>query len=60
MTEAESIAPANRSGAILKFIIATLVGAFFFMVPVKVGGEWTIPFDVVVSFITENFPRVVF
>jgi nucleoside recognition membrane protein YjiH len=59
VTEAESTATPNRSGAILKFVLATLVGAFFFLVPVQVGGQWTIPFDVIVSYIRENFPGAV-
>ncbi len=60
MTETESAASTSRpTGAVAKFVIATLVGAFFFLVPVRVGGEWTIPFDVVVGFITEGFPGAV-
>ncbi|MBA2691907.1 MAG: hypothetical protein H0U65_05360, partial [Rubrobacter sp.] len=51
----ESTATTNRSGAMAKFILTTIAGAFFFLVPVYVGG-WTIPFDVVVSSITGNFP----
>ncbi len=42
-----------------KFVLTTLIGAFFFLVPVYVGGTWTIPFDVAVSFITEGFPGTV-
>lgn len=60
MTESESAASTGRpTGAVAKFVIATLVGAFFFLVPVRVEGEWTIPFDVVVGYITEGFPGVV-
>ena len=55
----ENTASANRSGAMAKFFLTTLIGAFFFLVPVYVGGTWTIPFDVAVSFITEGFPEVV-
>lgn len=60
MTETESASSTSRPpGAIAKFVIATLVGAFFFLVPVRVGGEWTIPFDVVVGYITEGLPGAV-
>lgn len=60
MTETQDTATTGRqSGAVFKFVTATLVGAFFFLVPVRVGGEWTIPFDVVVSFVTGNFPGAV-
>lgn len=54
----ESTATTNRSGPLAKFILTTIAGAFFFLVPVYVGG-WTIPFDVVVSSITGNFPGAV-
>lgn len=43
----------------VRFIVTTLVGAIFFLVPVRVGGQWTVPFDVVVSFITDNAPGLV-
>ncbi len=41
-----------------KFVLTTLIGGFFFLVPVYVGG-WTIPFDVVVSYITNGVPGAV-
>lgn len=60
MTEMQGTAMTSRpAGAVVKFVVATLVGAFFFLVPVRVGGEWTIPFDVVVGYITEGFPGAV-
>ena len=59
MTDAESTATLTRSGGILKFVLATIVGAIFFLVPVRVGGQWTIPFDVIVSYIREGFPGAV-
>jgi len=60
MAETESTTSTSRpTGAVFKFVIATLVGAFFFLVPVRVGGEWTIPFDVVVGYITEGLPGAV-
>lgn len=40
-----------------KFVVAFLIGAFFFLVPVPWEGSVTVPFDIVVSAITENFPR---
>lgn len=45
--------------ALVRFLVATVVGGAFFLVPVRVGGEWTIPFDVVVSGILEGVPRLV-
>lgn len=55
----ETVARSGQAGAVFKFVVATLVGAFFFLVPVRVGGEWTIPFDVVVGYIREGFPGAV-
>ena len=40
----------------LKFLIAFAVGAVFFLIPVPWQGEWTVPFDIVVSSITETYP----
>ncbi|MGH3086454.1 MAG: YjiH family protein, partial [Rubrobacteraceae bacterium] len=54
----ENTTTAHRSGPMAKFVLTTLVGAFFFLVPVYVGG-WTIPFDVAVSYITDGFPGAV-
>jgi len=60
VAETQDTATTGRpAGAVFKFVTATLVGAFFFLVPVRAGGEWTIPFDVVVSYITGNFPGAV-
>lgn len=47
------------SGDRVRFIATTLLGAVFFLVPVRVGGQWTVPFDVVVSFINDNAPGLV-
>ena len=43
----------------VRFVATTIVGAVFFLLPVPVGGQWTIPFDVVVSGITKGLPQVV-
>ncbi len=59
MTERESTTTPNRSGAIFKFLVATVIGAFFFLVPLRVGGQWTIPFDVVVGYLTDDLPGAV-
>lgn len=45
-----------RPGPIGKFVIAFLIGFIFFLVPVPWEGSWTVPFDIVVSFITESYP----
>lgn len=47
-----------RSGPILKFVVAFLIGFAFFLVPVPWEGSWTVPFDIVVSFITESYPVI--
>jgi len=44
---------------ILKFVVAFLVGGVFFLLPVPYQGEVTVPFDIVVSNITEAFPNAV-
>jgi len=43
-------------GPLVTFAFAFAVGAFFFLVPVPWQGEVTVPFDIVVSNITETFP----
>lgn len=45
--------------ALVVFVIATVVGGVFFLVPIRVDGQWTIPFDVVVSTIREELPGLV-
>jgi nucleoside recognition membrane protein YjiH len=47
------------SGAVLKFVSAFAIGAFFFLLPVPWQGEITVPFDIVVSWVTETFPDAV-
>ena len=47
------------SRAVFKFVAAFAVGAFFFLLPVPWQGEITVPFDIVVSRITETFPDAV-
>lgn len=41
---------------VLKFIVAFAIGVFFFLIPVPWEGTVTVPFDIVVSAITDNFP----
>lgn len=45
--------------AVAKFVVAFAVGAFFFLVPIPWQGEVTVPFDIAVDTITENFPDAV-
>lgn len=59
MTETESTTAASRSQDIFKFVVATVIGAFFFLVLVRMVGQWTIPFDVVVSYLTDNLSGAV-
>jgi nucleoside recognition membrane protein YjiH len=47
------------TGPIAKFVVAFAIGAFFFLLPIPWEGSITVPFDIVVSFITENFPDAV-
>jgi nucleoside recognition membrane protein YjiH len=46
-------------GPVLKFVIAFAIGAFFFLLPVPWEGSITVPFDIVVSSLTEQFPGAV-
>lgn len=43
-------------GPVLKFVVAFAIGFFFFLIPVPWEGSFTVPFDIAVSWITENFP----
>ncbi|NHN46677.1 YjiH family protein [Halostella sp. JP-L12] len=45
-----------RPKPIAKFVVAFLIGFVFFLVPVPWDGSVTVPFDIVVSAITETFP----
>lgn len=47
------------AGAVGKFVVAFAIGAFFFLLPVPWEGEITVPFDIVVSWITATFPDAV-
>ncbi|MFC7212596.1 YjiH family protein [Saliphagus sp. GCM10025334] len=49
---------AIRRGPVSKFALAFLVGFVFFLVPVPWDGQITVPFDIVVSWITESFPMI--
>ncbi|WP_248909468.1 YjiH family protein [Halocatena marina] len=44
---------------VVKFVVAFAIGAVFFLVPVPWHGEITVPFDIVVSTITESVPDAV-
>jgi len=48
-----------ESRAVGKFVAAFAIGAFFFLLPVPWQGEITVPFDIVVSWVTETFPDAV-
>jgi nucleoside recognition membrane protein YjiH len=48
-----------RGRPVAKFVVAFLVGAVFFLVPVPYQGEVTVPFDIVVSTVTAEFPTAV-
>ncbi|WP_017594749.1 YjiH family protein [Nocardiopsis potens] len=50
-------AQTRRGGA--RFAAATLTGLVFFLLPIRVGGEWTIPFDLLVNLIKEGAPTAV-
>lgn len=54
---AEAAAPPRT--AALRFAAATLTGLFFFLLPLRVDGAWTIPFDLLVSAIRDGAPTVV-
>ncbi|MDQ0340008.1 nucleoside recognition membrane protein YjiH [Caldalkalibacillus uzonensis] len=56
--EHKPLQPAQQT-ARLKFWITFLLGMFFFLIPLKVSGNWTIAFDVVVSWIRTNAPGLV-
>jgi nucleoside recognition membrane protein YjiH len=48
-----------RGRPVFKFVTAFLIGAVFFLVPVPYQGQVTVPFDIVVSTITEGAPDAV-
>ncbi|WP_017615170.1 YjiH family protein [Nocardiopsis salina] len=43
----------------VRFVVATVVGLVFFLLPIPAEGQWTILFDLLVSGITEGFPTAV-
>jgi nucleoside recognition membrane protein YjiH len=45
-----------RPRPIAKFVVAFLIGFVFFLVPIPWEGSVTVPFDIVVSSITETYP----
>lgn len=42
----------------LRFLVAFSLGVFFFLVPVSFGGQTTVPFDVVTSWVTGTYPVI--
>ncbi|WP_440007030.1 YjiH family protein [Halomicrococcus sp. SG-WS-1] len=44
---------------VAKFVVAFAVGAFFFLLPIPWEGQITVPFDIAVSYVTDNFPDAV-
>lgn len=42
----------------LRFLLAFGLGVFFFLVPVSYGGQVTVPFDVITSWITNTYPTL--
>ncbi|WP_049923455.1 YjiH family protein [Halopiger djelfimassiliensis] len=49
---------AIRAKPVAKFLLAFLVGFSFFLVPVPWDGQVTVPFDIVVSWLTDSFPTM--
>jgi nucleoside recognition membrane protein YjiH len=47
-----------RSVPVSKFVLAFVIGFVFFLVPVPWDGQVTVPFDIVVSWITDSFPTI--
>ncbi|ELZ02889.1 hypothetical protein C482_04481 [Natrialba chahannaoensis JCM 10990] len=47
-----------RRGPVSKFVLAFLVGFVFFLVPVPWDGQLTVPFDIVINWITGSFPTL--
>ena len=45
-----------RGRPVAKFVVAFAIGLFFFLIPVPWEGQVTVPFDIAVSFVTDNFP----
>ncbi len=45
-----------RRGPVSKFVLAFLVGFVFFLFPIPWDGQVTVPFDIVVNWITGSFP----
>lgn len=41
---------------VAKFVVAFVIGVAFFLIPVPWQGRYTVPFDIVVSTITDTFP----
>ncbi len=57
--EREQQRSTRPTGPLLRFVVTALVGAVFFLLPVRVDEQWTIPFDVVVNVVQDELPQVV-
>jgi nucleoside recognition membrane protein YjiH len=44
-----------RGRPLAKFVVAFAIGLFFFLIPVPWEGQVTVPFDIAVSYVTDNF-----
>lgn len=53
------IGSVSRTAVTSRLLLATVAGAFFFLLPVRWDGSWTVPFDIVVSSITDGLPGLV-
>lgn len=53
--QAVEAAPRNRA----RFVLATLLGLVFFLLPIPAKGSWTIPFDLLITAIRDGLPDVV-
>jgi len=50
---------ARPRGAALRFLVPAILGLAFFMLPIPSGGRITVPFDLVVGWITRQAPTAV-
>ncbi|GAK13628.1 YjiH family protein [Geomicrobium sp. JCM 19039] len=54
-----TVETANNRLSYVKLWSTMIIGFLFFLLPIKVDGAWTIPFDVFVSSIQDHFPQMV-
>ncbi|UCG86103.1 MAG: YjiH family protein [Gemmatimonadota bacterium] len=50
--------PARRRRAIVRFIASAVLGLSFFLLPIRSGDRVTVPFDLAVSWVTQNVPTI--